>query len=164
MLHALIVLVVPLALLVPWTGRVWSQPGLLVLGTGRVSPVVDLPHPRPSDLVFGWPGGVGVPAWWLTIGLLVAALGVLVRRDRVLTGLCAWALVAAGLITGIVASHTTATADGVRALACRARRPASSGAGWSWLPHLLPTAPSRGLPRRPSGCASRSLPPSPSSA
>ncbi|MDX6212761.1 MAG: hypothetical protein QOF82_1848, partial [Frankiales bacterium] len=115
-LAGLIVLLVPVVLLVPWTGRVWSQPGLLVLGTGRVAPGLDLPHPRPSDLLLAWPGGTGVPAWWLTVGLLVAALSVLIRRDRVLTGLCAWALVAAGLVTGSVISHTTATADGVRAL------------------------------------------------
>ncbi|MDX6256124.1 MAG: hypothetical protein QOJ11_2458 [Frankiales bacterium] len=115
-LAGLIVLLVPVALLVPWTGRVWSQPGLLVLGTGRVSAALDLPHPRPSDLLLGWPGGTGVAAWWLSIGLLLAALSVLVRRDRMLTGLSAWALVVAGLVTGSVVSHTTATADGVRVL------------------------------------------------
>jgi GT2 family glycosyltransferase len=128
-LAALIVLVVPVLLLVPWTGRVWSQPGLLVLGTGRVVPVLDLPHARPSDLAFGWAGGVGVPAWWLTVGLLVAALSVLVRRDRVLTGLSAWALVAAGLIAGVVASHTTATSDGVPALGWPGAAAAVIGAG-----------------------------------
>ena len=113
----------------PWTARVWSQPGLLVLGTGRVAPLVDLPHPRPSDLLFAWPGGVGVPAWWLTFGLLVAAFSVLVRRDRVLTGLSAWALVAAGLIAGVIASHTVADVDGVRALGWPGAAAAMIGVG-----------------------------------
>ncbi len=129
LLVGLIVLAVPVLLQVPWTGRVWESPGWLVRGTGRVAPLVDLPHPRPSDLLFVWPGGVGVTAWWLTFGLLVAAFSVLVRKDRVLTGLSAWALVGCGLVVGIIASHTVADVDGVRALGWPGAAAAMIGAG-----------------------------------
>lgn len=110
---ALATLTVPAALLLPWTPWLWSHPGRLLLGVGRVVPELDLPHPRPSDLLLAWPGGVGLTVWWLTGGLVLAGLAVLLRRDRHAGAAAAWGLVAAGLAAGIVETRATATAPGV---------------------------------------------------
>ncbi len=70
-------LVSAFAVLAPWSFRLLAHPTLLLAGVGA-SPTTT---PDALDLILLRPGGPGQPWPWVTAGLLLAALGALVRRD-----------------------------------------------------------------------------------
>lgn len=93
------VALLPLALLFPWSFAVLGRPSLFVAGQQPAD--VDLPA---WHLVLLGPGGPGVPAALVTAGLLLAALGGLVRLSFRRLALVAWAVALAGLaLAGLLA-------------------------------------------------------------
>ena len=106
-LAALVVVTVPAAVLLPWSALALTAPGRLLQGPGRLVDDPDLvPRGLGSlDLVLLHPGGPGLPPAWITAGLVLAALGGLVRRDRRRLALAGWAAAAVGLGAAVLLPH-----------------------------------------------------------
>jgi GT2 family glycosyltransferase len=111
-LDALIVLAVPVLLLLPWSVDVLTHPARLFLEAGLARPglaAADLPV---RSLLLLSPGGPGLPPFWVTAGLVLAATVAVVvsgRRGLVLTG---WAVGVTGLIIAAAVSRIAITGAG----------------------------------------------------
>ncbi len=103
--------VVPPVLLLPWTLDVATRPSLLFLEAGNKVPgLATAALPARSLLLFS-PGGPGLPPFWVTGGLALAALGALLltaRRSLVMAG---WSVALLGLLVSIAVSRMLVTAD-----------------------------------------------------
>jgi GT2 family glycosyltransferase len=104
--------VVPPVLLFPWTIRVVTQPALLLLEAGIQTPGLAVPGLPARSLVLLSPGGPGVPAYWVTGGILVAALAALLagRSRRVI--LAGWGAALVGLAAAVAVSRAVVAAPG----------------------------------------------------
>jgi hypothetical protein len=104
--------VVPPVLLFPWTIRVVTQPALLLLEAGIQAPGLATPGLPARSLVLLSPGGPGVPAYWVTGGILVAALAALLagRSRRVI--LAGWGAALVGLAAAVAVSRAVVAAPG----------------------------------------------------
>jgi GT2 family glycosyltransferase len=91
-------LLTPFVLLGPWSWTALIDPSEFLDEAG-------LPFatgaPSPFQLLNANPGGPGTPGTWLLVGLLVAALGALLRRERRLAIATAWATALAGLLFAV---------------------------------------------------------------
>jgi hypothetical protein len=111
-LAAALVAAVPGVLLLPWSLEVARTPGLLVHGPGRLTAdptLVDADLPA-WELLLLSPGGAGLPPAWVGLGLLLAALAALLRRDRAGGVLRAWTVALTGLGLALLLARTTAGA------------------------------------------------------
>lgn len=105
---ALLAAALPVVLLLPWSAHLLGDAGVLT-GPGAAEPT--------SSGVPAWhllllsPGGPGLPAPWLGAGLLLAALGGLLRRTRRRLVLGGWALALAGLAPALVLRHPAGAAQ-----------------------------------------------------
>lgn len=109
---ALLATAVAPVLLLPWSPAVASDPGRLLYGPGRIAgdpELVDAALPA-WQLFLLSPGGAGLPAVWMTAGLLVAGLAGLLRVHRGRLPLGAWllALTGFGLALGLALAAPTA--------------------------------------------------------
>ncbi|MGP4112592.1 glycosyltransferase [Streptomyces sp. 4N509B] len=99
------VVLTPFVLLGPWS---WS----VLLSPSDVVREVGLPFEATDSTAFQLlnvnPGGPGTPSTWLLVGLLVAALGALLRSERRLAIATAWIVALAGLSVAV----WTRAADG----------------------------------------------------
>jgi GT2 family glycosyltransferase len=121
--RAVVLIVVPPALLLPWTIRVWQHPALLVTGVGRTSADLQAPQLSALDVLLLHPGGPGTPPVWLYVVVVLAGLAGLLQLTRPRPAQLGWLLAIAGLIGGLVISHArVAGASGVTGVA-------SGGAG-----------------------------------
>jgi GT2 family glycosyltransferase len=104
--------VVPPVLLFPWTIRVVTQPALLLLEAGIQAPGLAAPGLPARSLVLLSPGGPGVPAYWVTGGILIAALAALLagRSRRVI--LAGWGAALVGLAAAVAVSRAVVAAPG----------------------------------------------------
>ena len=102
----------PVLLLLPWTLQVATQPALLFLEAGQKVPgLATIGLPARSLLLLS-PGGPGLPPYWVTGGLALAALAALLltaRRSLVLAG---WAVALLGLLIAVAASRVLVTPAG----------------------------------------------------
>ena len=102
----------PVLLLLPWTLQVATQPALLFLEAGQKVPgLATFGLPARSLLLLS-PGGPGLPPYWVTGGLALAALAALLltaRRSLVLAG---WAVALLGLLIAAAASRVLITPAG----------------------------------------------------
>ncbi len=90
-------LAVPVVLLLPWSASLLDPAGRLLHGPGRVAAGLAA-HDLPGwHLALLAPGGPGLPATWLTAGLVLAALGGTLRRDRRALAGGGWVLALVGL-------------------------------------------------------------------
>jgi GT2 family glycosyltransferase len=107
-----IAVVTPVLLLLPWTLQVATQPALLFLEAGQKVPgLATIGLPARSLLLLS-PGGPGLPPYWVTGGLALAALAALLltaRRSLVLAG---WAVALLGLLIAAAASRVLITPAG----------------------------------------------------
>ena len=101
-----------LVLLLPWTFSMWAHqgPSAWLFEAGLPSPGLADPVGW-LDVVFGRPGAAGAP-WWVGLGVVLAAVGALVRPDTRRQVLKSWvvlvvALVAAAVLSGIAVSPTS---------------------------------------------------------
>jgi GT2 family glycosyltransferase len=95
----LVAAVVPGLVLLPWSWQALTRPDAFVQGPGRLFAVDAAPA---WHLPLLQPGGPATPAVWVTVGLLLAALGGLLRRSRQPIALAAWGVVFTGLIGAVV--------------------------------------------------------------
>ena len=99
-LAALLVAVVPGALLWPWSGQALTHPSLFVAGTQVADPDV-----------LGWhvlllsPGGPGLPWVWVTAGLVGAALAGTVREAFRGLALVCWGVALTGYAIAVALTH-----------------------------------------------------------
>ncbi len=98
-------LAVPLVLLLPWTLRLLAHPTLWLLEAGLHRPGLSDPAATARQLVLFSPGGPGSPPYWVTAGLLAAALcALLLLRNRLLVA-AGWALALFGLVLAVLTSR-----------------------------------------------------------
>jgi GT2 family glycosyltransferase len=107
-----IALVTPPLLLLPWTVQLVSRPALLFLEAGQKVPGLAVAGLPARSLLLLSPGGPGLPPYWVTGGLALAALAALLltaRRSLVLAG---WSVALLGLLIAVAASRVLVTPDG----------------------------------------------------
>ena len=95
-----IVLAVPPVLLMPWTAHLLHDRSALLLEAGAPSAALADRALPAWHVAVANPGGPGVPAAWVTVPLLLAALAALLRTDRRRAVATAWAVALAGLVVG----------------------------------------------------------------
>ena len=113
LINCAIAALAPAVLLLPWTVQLLSRPGLLFLEAGQKVPglaTADLPA---RSLLLLSPGGPGLPPFWVTGGLAVAALGALLLTTRRLLVLAGWCVALLGLLISVAVSRILVTPDGV---------------------------------------------------
>jgi GT2 family glycosyltransferase len=93
---AVVVTVVPAALLLPWSAGLVMHPSRLLDGAGLAMTTSSVPT---WQLALLHPGGPADPATWTTVGLVLAGLGGLLRRDTHRVAVSAWAVAVVGLST-----------------------------------------------------------------
>ncbi len=111
---AIIVLTAPV-LLMPWTLTLFSAPAGLLLEAGLPQPGSPATGLSGKMLILLSPGGPGMPPYWVTGGLLLAALAALFagRRRRLI--MAGWGLALASLLLAVVISRlVVAPPDGGR--------------------------------------------------
>jgi hypothetical protein len=111
-LDAIIVVVVPLLLLLPWTLDIATHPARIFLEAGLARPGLASAGLAPRALLLLSPGGPGLPPYWVTAGLVVAATVAAVvsgRRRMVLAG---WVVGVTGLITAAAVSRVAISEAG----------------------------------------------------
>jgi GT2 family glycosyltransferase len=108
---ALIVLVVPAAVLLPWTLRLFTAPATLAAGFGVLPSAPDRPVGG-AALLFAWPGGAGMPPWWLFAPLAVGALAGVIRRRRRRHALAGCWIAGGGLVAAVVLSRLVVAVPG----------------------------------------------------
>jgi hypothetical protein len=109
LIDAAIVAVVPVVLLLPWDIGLVAHPSQLLLEAGLQPPGLATPHLPARSLMLLSPGGPGLPPFWVTAGLILAAAVALVagaRRSLVLAG---WATALLGLFAAAVLSKLIVT-------------------------------------------------------
>ncbi|MGE5134230.1 MAG: glycosyltransferase family 2 protein, partial [Gemmatimonadota bacterium] len=107
-----IVAAVPPVLLLPWSLQLVTSPATLFLESGLQQPGLSQSGLPARSLLLLSPGGPGLPPYWVTGGLLAAALVTVVaagRRPGVLAG---WGVALAGLLAAIGASQLIITPPG----------------------------------------------------
>jgi GT2 family glycosyltransferase len=111
-LDAVIAVVVPLLLLLPWTLDIAAHPARILLEAGLARPGLASASLAPRSLLLLSPGGPGLPPYWVTAGLVLAATIAVVisgRRRMVLAG---WAVGVIGLITAAAVSRVAISEAG----------------------------------------------------
>ncbi len=128
--RAVVLIVIPPVLLLPWSARVWHHPALLATGVGQAGPGLQSSRPAPVDVLLMHPAAPGLPPVWLDVVVVVAALVALLRRD-VWTVRTGWLVAAIGVVGGIVVSrtHVNLPADGGEVVGWPGAATAVVGAG-----------------------------------
>jgi len=107
-----IVAVVPPLLLMPWTLQVIGHPALAFLEAGQQVPGLASVHLSARSLLLLSPGGPGLPPYWVTAGLALAALAaLLLTRQRTLVTV-GWSIALLGLAISVLASRVLVTPAG----------------------------------------------------
>ena len=112
---ALIVVAVPPLLLLPWSLDILAHPARLFLEAGLARPGLATAGLPVRSLLLLSPGGPGLPPYWVTAGLVLAATVAVVisgRRGLVLAG---WAIGVTGLIIAAAVSRVAITEAGLDA-------------------------------------------------
>ncbi|MEW9547074.1 glycosyltransferase [Nonomuraea sp. NPDC050783] len=100
-----IVLLVPVALLLPWLVTVVAEPGRILLEAGLHDPALVDPSLAPESLLALSPGGPGLPPPWVSAGLLVTALAaLLMRRQRTVVAV-GWGVALYGMLVALLVSR-----------------------------------------------------------
>lgn len=110
--RAIVLLVAPPALLLPWTVRLWHHPALIVAGVGQVAPGLQTPRLPAIDVLLLHPGGGGLPPYWLFAVVVLAGFAGLLQLTRPGPARLGWLIAIAGLIGGLVVSHLRVTVPG----------------------------------------------------
>ena len=107
-----IVALVPPVLLVPWTLSVLSHPAMVFLQAGQQSPGLASAHLAARSLLLLSPGGPGLPPYWVTAGLALAALAALLLTERRTLVAAGWSVALLGLLISALVSRVLVTPDG----------------------------------------------------
>nr|WP_223291230.1 glycosyltransferase family 2 protein [Streptomyces avicenniae] len=101
LLRTAAVLLTPAVLLGPWSWSVLFSPAEFVHEAGLP---FDTGQPGAAQLLNANPGGPGTPGTWLLLGIVLAALGALLRSERRPAILTAWTAALAGLVFAVWSS------------------------------------------------------------
>jgi GT2 family glycosyltransferase len=107
-----IVVAVPPLLLLPWTVQIAASPSALLLEAGLQQPdlaVHDLPA---KSLMLLSPGGPGLPPFWVTGGIIFAALAALLISRRRALMMAGWGVALSGLLISVAVSRAVITPVG----------------------------------------------------
>jgi GT2 family glycosyltransferase len=107
--NLMIVAVVPAALLVPWTFRLFASPSAFLLEAGVQHTGLTTTGLRAGSMLLLSPGGPGVPPAWITAGLGLTAVSALILRRRMMLVYAGWGVALAGLLVAVVVSRITVT-------------------------------------------------------
>ncbi|UBU14701.1 glycosyltransferase family 2 protein [Nonomuraea gerenzanensis] len=102
-----IALAVPPILLLPWTASLVTDPGRILLEAGLHDPALVNPSLPPEALLALSPGGPGLPPFWVTAGLVAAALAALLMRRQRLIVAIGWAVALYGMLAAVLVSRIT---------------------------------------------------------
>ncbi|MFG1689853.1 glycosyltransferase [Nonomuraea sp. NPDC049269] len=108
-----IALTVPVALLFPWLAGLVLDPGRLLLEAGLHDAALSDQGLAPESLLAFSPGGPGLPPFWVTGGLVAAALAALLMRAQRMIVAIGWGVAVYGVLVAILASRVTV--EGARA-------------------------------------------------
>ncbi|MFD1542164.1 glycosyltransferase family 2 protein [Nonomuraea guangzhouensis] len=108
-----IALTVPVALLFPWLAGLVLDPGRLLLEAGLHDAALSDQQLAPESLLAFSPGGPGLPPFWVTGGLVIAALAALLMRAQRMIVAIGWGVAVYGVLVAILASRVTV--EGARA-------------------------------------------------
>jgi hypothetical protein len=112
-----IAVAVPVLLLMPWTLQAASRPASLFLEAGAKVPGLATASLPARSLLLLSPGGPGLPPFWVTGGILLAALAAFLLTARRLLVLAGWCVALLGLLISVAVSRMLVTpASGGRAL------------------------------------------------
>jgi GT2 family glycosyltransferase len=106
-----ITVVVPPILLLPWTLQVATQPSLLFLEAGNKVPGLATAALPARSLLLLSPGGPGLPPFWVTGGLALAALAALLLTARRFLVMAGWSVALLGLLVSVAVSRMLLTTD-----------------------------------------------------
>jgi GT2 family glycosyltransferase len=104
-----IVALVPPVLLVPWTWQVAAHPALIFLQAGQQVPGLASAHLSARSLLLLSPGGPGLPPYWVTAGLALAALAALLLTGRRTLVAVGWSVALLGLLISVGVSRVLVT-------------------------------------------------------
>ncbi len=107
-----ITVVIPPILLLPWTLQVATQPSLLFLEAGNKVPGLATAALPARSLLLLSPGGPGLPPFWVTGGLALAALAALLLTARRFLVLAGWSVALLGLLVSVAVSRMLLTTAG----------------------------------------------------
>jgi GT2 family glycosyltransferase len=107
--NAVIVAVVPAAVLIPWTFHLVTSPSMFFTEAGIVRPGLAAAGLRPEALLLLSPGGPGLPPAWVTAGLLLPAFGALLLRRRIALVCTGWGIAIAGMAIAVLVSRAQVT-------------------------------------------------------
>jgi GT2 family glycosyltransferase len=107
---AAIVVVTPIALLFPWSLHLFASPSAFLADVG-VRTVTGGSSLSPASLLALSPGGSGLPPLWVTAGLLLALVSVVLPHGRGRLVGTGWTVAAAGYLAAIVVCRTTSAGD-----------------------------------------------------
>ena len=111
-LDAIIVVVIPLLLLLPWTLDIATHPARVLLEAGLARPGLASASLAPRSVMLLSPGGPGLPPYWVTAGLVLAATVAVVVSSRRRMVLAGWAVGVTGLITAAAVSRVAISEAG----------------------------------------------------
>ena len=111
-LDALIVVLVPVVLLLPWSLGIAAHPARILLEAGLAAPGLAAASLAPRSLLLLSPGGPGLPPFWVTAGLVAAATVALVAVRRRGLALAGWLIGVTGLITAAAVSRVAISQAG----------------------------------------------------
>ncbi|HEY5360237.1 MAG TPA: glycosyltransferase [Streptosporangiaceae bacterium] len=100
-----IVVIVPPFLLIPWTFELAAHPSMLLLEAGARQPGLASSRLPTRALMLLSPGGPGLPPFWVTAGLALAALVALVAARRRILVLSGWTVAVLGLLVAVLVSR-----------------------------------------------------------
>ncbi|CAB5034543.1 MAG: glycosyltransferase [Actinobacteria bacterium] len=107
----LLTVLVPVALLMPWSLRIIREPALLWLEPGLTGPTDA--HLTALDVALLRPGGVGSTPLWLGFGIVLAGLVALAVPGRRRPVAAAWVVGLCGLMIGVVESVLRVTVSAI---------------------------------------------------
>jgi GT2 family glycosyltransferase len=107
-----LVALVPPVLLVPWSWQVAVHPALIFLQAGQQVTGLASAHLSARSLLLLSPGGPGLPPYWVTAGLALAALAALLLTGRRTLIAVGWSVALLGLLISVGVSRLLVTPDG----------------------------------------------------
>ena len=108
-LDAAIVAATPFVVLFPWSLHLLASPSGFFAEAGVLPPGLITTAPKPSALLLLSPGGPGLPPVWITAGIGLAVLSVLLPHRRTPLTAAGWCVAAAGFLGAVAVSRVSST-------------------------------------------------------
>jgi GT2 family glycosyltransferase len=107
--NAAIVVATPFFVLFPWSLHLLTSPSAFLSEAGLATRGLTTPGLSPTALLALSPGGPGVPPVWVTIGLGLALVALVLPVRRAELVIAGWAAAIAGLIAAVLVSRVNVT-------------------------------------------------------